>query len=106
MAYLHRGVLVCRILWIGWGYILRRRAYFYNQNDGTFISVLILEDEIRKLPVLCLHIFYFLNSSSYGAIYIIGKPFSHRVPCILDRKDWFSSYGDIHVLFLGYAYLW
>src|SRR5260370_39741951 len=70
MACLHRGVLVCRILWIGWGYILRRRAYFYDQNDGTFILVPILEDEIRKLPVLCLCIFDFLNSSSYGAIYI------------------------------------
>src|SRR5260370_41216173 len=22
MAHLHRGVLICRILWIGWGYIL------------------------------------------------------------------------------------
>src|SRR5260370_2800911 len=70
MACLHRGVLVCRILWIGWGYILLKIAYFYDQNDGTFISVPILEDKIRKLLVLCLHIFDFLNSSSYGAIYI------------------------------------
>src|SRR5260370_40429594 len=32
------------------------RAGFYDHNGTTFNSVPILEAEIRKLPVLCLHI--------------------------------------------------
>ena len=72
------------------------------KNDGTLISVPILEDEIRKLPVLCLRIQFF---ELWGDIYVIGKPFSRRVQCILDRKNWSCIHGDIHVSFLGYAYL-
>jgi len=33
-----------------------KKANSYDQNGGTFISVPILEDEIWKLPVICLHI--------------------------------------------------
>src|SRR5260370_10173018 len=41
---------------------------------------------------------------SWDDIWVVGKEFSRRVQLIRDRGNWFSIYGDIHVLVQRYGY--
>ena len=82
MACLQRGFLIHKISWIWWEYISWWRADFYVKNNGTFISVPILGEEIWNFLGFCLHIFTPSILGVMGwSIYIIGNPCSCWVWC-------------------------
>ena len=50
------GVLGDGMLWDEWGDYLSYWAGFYVKNDVTFIFISMLEEEIWKMPDICLHL--------------------------------------------------
>src|SRR5260370_25472202 len=75
MAHLHRGVLICRILWIGWGLCLMMKSQFLCEEWWYIHICTYTGRQDLEVPGFLFTYFHFFEL--WDDIYIIGKPCSH-----------------------------